>query len=455
MTCRARSSMLIILDLRRYALSTLVNTLRQSDAPIPFEFLINGSFLRTTLDEYLTTNGISSETTLAIEYVRASIPPRHLSTLEHPDWVSAVDVLSSTSVVSEHESGVTPGHERILSASYDGSLRVWNTSSQILAASSPASTVGYTSSLKAARFVGSKHVASGGYDRCLRIWKYIEDAHGFSASLQPHIVLYGHKAMIEAISVHPTSNRLLTASADHSLGFWSSKKSDAPPAPPARIPSSTGYTVKRRKVGPAISVPQRGPLSSLTSHTDVVSDVIFHPEHRTVAYSTSWDHSLKTWDLPTSTCVDTRSTSDSLFSLTTLSTLNLVAVGSSARHITLIDPRATATTVSAMTLRGHNNLVASLASNPTNPFSLVSGSHDGTCRIWDVRSAQSQKDGRVGRSTYVLERESATGRGKKEAGEGVKVFSVCWDQSVGIVSGSEDNMVQINKGDEAVEKNKD
>jgi len=51
----------------------------------------------------------------------------------------------------------------------------------------------------------------------------------------------------------------------------------------------------------------------------------------------------------------------------------------------------------------------------------------------------------VGDSVYVIERESGKGKPKPEAGEGVKVFGVRWDAEVGVVSGSEDKRVQINK----------
>ncbi|KAL9127335.1 MAG: hypothetical protein Q9217_003774 [Psora testacea] len=434
---------------RRYALSSLVNTLLKPEKPTPFEFLIHGAFLRTSLEEYLTANGISAETTLAVEYVRAIIPPLHLASFEHDDWVSSVDVLSTTSPAGQKAgdaNAISPGQTRILSGSYDGFLRVWNLSSEVLATSPSASNGGHTSSLKAARFIDPTHIASSGLDRTIRIWKYTEDSDHSSASLHPQIELYGHRGSIDSVAVHQTSNRILSASADHSLGLWSSKKSDAPEAPPLLIPSATSQSAKRRKTGSATSTPQRGPLSLMKSHNAPVSDTIFAPNDHTVAYSISWDHTLKTWDLPTSTCVDTRSTSHSLFSLTALPSLNLLAAGSSARHITLIDPRASATTIGVMTLRGHSNLVASLASDPESFYGLVSGSHDGTCRIWDVRSSKSEKDGRVGESMYTIERESAKGQGRKMAGEGVKVFGVCWDKDVGILSGSEDKRVQINQG---------
>lgn len=425
-----------------------MNTLLQSERPIPFDFLINGTFLRTSLDEYLTANGISSETTLAVEYVRAIIPPVYLASFEHDDWVSSVDVLSETSSATKwagDEGSKPPGQERMLSGSYDGLLRVWNMSSDILVTSPSAGNGGHTSSIKAARFVSPTQLASSGLDRTLRLWKYSEDSEGFSASISPQLELYGHKASIDSIAVHQPSNRILSASADHSVGFWSTKKSEGPAAPASLIPSATRSN-KRRKVGPAVSTPQRGPLSTLRSHTAPVSDTAFSPNDHTVAYSTSWDHSVKTWDLPTSTCVDTRLTSHSLLSLTALPSLHLLAAGTSARHITLIDPRASATTVSAMTLRGHSNAVVTLAADPENSYGLVSGSHDGTCRVWDVRSSRSEKDGRIGESMYCIEREKRKGEGRRVAGEGVKVFGVIWDKNVGIVSGGEDKTVQINRG---------
>ncbi len=82
-------------------------------------FLWNSTYLRTSIDEYLTANGISAETTLEVEYVaRALIPPLHIASFLHDDWVSSVDALSATSVTGGQS--VAAGQEKILSGSYDG-----------------------------------------------------------------------------------------------------------------------------------------------------------------------------------------------------------------------------------------------------------------------------------------------------------------------------------------------
>lgn len=441
--------------LRRYALSTLVNNLLGNDKPIPLEFLVNGTYLRTSIDEYLTANGISAETTLEVEYVRALIPPLHIASFLHDDWVSSIDVLSATSAAGGPM--VTAGQERILSGSYDGLLRMWNMSSQTIAVSPDATEGGHTASIKAVKFVSPNQLASAALDRTVRLWKYVEDEDGSIARITPQLELYGHKSGINGLAVHGPSNKLLSASADHTVGLWSSRKSDAPAAPAELLPSSVARSTKRRKLNSSVSVPQRGPLALLSSHTGPVSAAIFDAKDSTVGYSTSWDHTLRTWDLVTSALVDTRSTSHPLLSLEQLPELHLLAAGTSARHISLIDPRASATSVSVMTLRGHTNAVVTLARDPHSTYGLVSGSHDGTCRIWDVRSTRTEKEGVVGNEIYSITRKSLEESGregsKRVGGDGIKVFGVCWDRSVGIVSAGEDKSIQINRGEGVLQSN--
>lgn len=433
-------------ELRRYQLSTLVNRLLETDQPIPFEFLINGQYLRTSIDEFLTANGISAETTLNIEYVRALIPPGHVASFEHDDWVSSVDVLSQTSPAarwSGNDASAALVQDRLVSASYDGLLRIWNMSHEILATSASAFDGGHSGPVKAVKFITPTRLASSSLDRTVRLWEYNGDA------ITPSVELFGHTASVDSLAVHAPSSRILTASADHTVGIFSAVKAGAPSAPANLIPAPSS---KRRKLSAPSSgknVSQRGALGLLAGHSAPVSDVIFKPDDATVGYSTSWDHSFKTWDLTTQTCVDTRSTSHALLSVAALPEVNLIAAGTTARHITLVDPRAQATSIVAMTMRGHTNAVVTLAPSPSSGYVFASGSHDGSVRVWDVRNAKAgnigpgEGGGMVGESVFVLDR----GMGEKKAvgGEGVKVFGMAWDETWGIVSAGEDKKVQINQ----------
>ncbi len=133
------------------------------------------------------------------------------------------------------------------------------------------------------------------------------------------------------------------------------------PLPAELLPSSVSRSSKRRKLNSSVSTPQRGPLALLSSHTGPVSAAIFDFEGFNCRIFRILGPLLRTWDLVTSALVDTRSTSHPLLSLKHLPELHLLAAGTSARHIPLIDPRASATSVSVMTLRGHTNAVVTLA----------------------------------------------------------------------------------------------
>ncbi|KAK4192990.1 ribosome biogenesis protein YTM1 [Podospora australis] len=454
-----KKQLLVPADIKRYGLSRILNSeLMLNSGSIPFDFLINGSFLRTSLEDYLTSNGLSLETNLSLQYVRSLIPPKFEASFEHDDWVSAVDVLSADSPAGRWSGdSFQHGNDRILTASYDGLLRIWNASGNIITTSPSAGHGGHSSSVKSAKFLSNNQLASAGMDRTVRVWKYTEASNGASGDLKPTLELYGHQGSIDSLEVDGATKRLLTASADGAIGFWSTSKASAPEADAALLPGA--QTAKRRKVNTSVSAAQRGPLNLMHIHNAPATAAVFDPRDRTVAYSASQDHTVKTIDLTTGAVVNTISTSHPLLSLAAIPRAGgtpLLAAGTAARHITLVDPRASAAATSVMTLRGHTNKVVSLSPSPYNDHSLVSGSHDGTCRIWDLRSVRpaTQEEGGMGsvsEPVYIIERESREGKKRTVAGEGCKVFGVVWDK-LGIFSGGEDKKLQINRGQDVVQQ---
>ena len=289
---------------------------------------------------------------------------------------------------------------------------------------------GHQSAIKSVKWINTDSLATSSMDRTLRLWRYSgsEAAIG-SAAIKCVAEYVGHKSTVESLAVSTATKRILSASADGTLGLWNALPKEAPEAPAMELPTRT----KKRKLaqtGPR--VPQCGALQMLQGHTAPVSGVAFAPRDPTVAYSTSWDHTIRTWDLATMSSVDTRTTQHPLLSLCALESLNILACGSSARHIILHDPRTSAATVSAAMLRGHSNAVVALSANPANEWEMASASHDGTVRVWDVRASSSG-------SLFTINRQgAAAGQAGHE-----KVFGVEWSL-IGIVSGGEDKRVQIN-----------
>ena len=414
---------------------------------MPLDFLANGTFLRTSIEEYLKTNGLSSESTLTLKYVRSLIPPVYQASFQHDDWVGGVDLLSATSPAGA-VSGDGAINDRVASASYDGLVRIWNPSGETIATSAAGRAGGHTQRVNAVRWLSSTKLVSAGLDRKLIVWDYNESQDGMpSGTLKPNMELWGHDKNINAIEVNCSTKRVLTASSDGQVGLWTSSKRAAPQADPESLPAA--HTNKKAKLA-AASAAQRGPLAMMPMHDAPVTAAVFHPNDSTVAYSASEDHTVKTIDLTTQREVSRLTTLHPIMSVAALTGNSLVAAGSSARHITLLDPRESAASTAAMTLRGHVNMVVSLAQAPDNEYSLVSGSHDSTCRVWDLRSIRTgsaeEGGGSVSEPVYTIGREWLNGKKLPPAGDGAKVFSVAWDKTWGIVSAGEDKRVQINKG---------
>lgn len=399
-------------SLKRLGLSQVVNHLLNSSTPIPLDFLVDGAYLRTTIDAYISENGLSSESVLTLEYVRATVPPKFLTSFQHDDWVSSVATSTATNKRREPV---------VLTGSYDGIARVWNTSGQVLCEAG-----GHQSAIKSVKWIDGDSFVTSSMDRTLRIWRYTADST-VEAGVKLVAEYVGHRSTVESLAVDAAAKRTLSACADGTVGFWSSVPKESPAAPEMELPART----KKRKLaqtGPRAA--QYGALQMLQGHTAPVSGVAFAPQDSTVAYSVSWDHTIKTWDLTTMMMVDSKTTQHPILSLCAMQSLNILACGSSARHIILHDPRESAQGVSAATLRGHLNAVVGLSANPEDEWQLASAGHDGTVRVWDVRASSSG-------NLFTINREGEGLSGNE------KVFDVEWS-SVGIVSGGEDKRVQIN-----------
>jgi len=400
-----------VCSLKRLGLSQVVNHLLETEKSVPFDFLIDGAYLRTTLDAYITENGISSESIITLEYVRAAVPPKFLSAFQHDDWVSSIAVSPS----------VGAAQSVILSGSYDGIARVWNQSGLVLCEAG-----GHTSSIKSVKWLDSESFITSSMDRTIRFWRYRGDSV-VEASVKPVAEYIGHKSTVEDIVVNTAAKRMLSASADGNVGVWSTVPKESPEAAAENPP----VQMKKRKLvqtGPKVL--QCGALAQLQGHMSPVSGVAFAPQDATVGYSVSWDHTIRTWDLATMILVDTKTTQHPILSLCPLPSLNLLACGSSARHILLHDPRVSASGISAATLRGDQNAVVGLSGNPANEWEMASAGHDGTVRVWDVRASSSG-------NLFTIRREGEGLSGNEQ------VFDVEWS-SIGIISGGEDKRVQIN-----------
>ncbi|OWB61272.1 hypothetical protein B5S32_g2557 [[Candida] boidinii] len=444
----SNNPLFVPISLKRYGLSEIVNHLIDTETPVPFDFLIDGTLLKTSIDEYLTKNGLSTETILTLEYTRAILPPSYLASFNNEDWISSIDTLPTMT------SDGFLSNPKIISGSYDGIVRIYNMSGKV-----QTQLVGHQSAVKAVKFISPTRFVSGGNDNQLRLWKAKKIDDGESKPIDEEdddddendengedktqnaktlAILEGHKSPISSLSVDLQSNRILSGGYDNTIGIWSTNHKEMQSSKLIDINSKNLSSSSRKRAKLALkdsTIKRKLPLSFLESHTGPIEGVIFDSNDNTVGYSCSQDHTVKTWDLVTNKCIDTKTTSYSLLSILQLEKLNLLICGSSARHINLIDPRINNFNEDKITqsqLIGHKNFVVSLDKSPDNDYVFISGSHDGTCKVWDIRA---------NKSLYTITREVEDIKKDK-----TKVFSVRWESEIGIISGGSDKKLQINKG---------
>ncbi|CAI5719053.1 unnamed protein product [Hyaloperonospora brassicae] len=361
--------------LSRRGLSQVVNhLLATGDAPRPFDFLLGGLFLRSSLETYLQTNqhNASEETLLTLEYVEALPEPRAQTNCDHPDWVSAVAALDDNVVVT---------------GCYDGVLRVYDAHGECKASvkAHHGAIKAVSVSVDAAKsrdFI----VASSGKDQVAQLWRYSVD----SAQLSPIAALTRHLNSVDAVQMQASGKHVVTGSWDNTVRVWKVPGEDEA----ACEAHAAKKHKKTAKSTGAVSFQQLEAEIVLVGHTSHVTSVTFSPKDAkhddSVVVSAGSDRTVRLWDLVTQSCsqslVGNRAVSD-----LSVNASGIVLTAHPDQCIRLWDPRAqqSGESVVQRNFRSHKEWVSSVAWHPDSAAKehlFVSGGYDGAAKVWDVRS---------------------------------------------------------------------
>ncbi|KIJ64850.1 hypothetical protein HYDPIDRAFT_89591, partial [Hydnomerulius pinastri MD-312] len=368
---------MIPLDWKRYQLSQLINKALSLPKPIPFDFLVQGEILRTSLAEWRAERGVGEEETLEIEYFESVLPPQRMSVLPHEDWVSSVSCR-------------IPQH--LLTASYDGHIRLFDYSQKpirdIAAHLAPITSVCVVPTPESAD--DSIIVATASHDltACLT---QVSLAPGAAAPYHALASLHLHTSPLSSISSDSTGSNLLTASWDTLIGFW-----DTQIPPQDEIAPDPTDRKKRRKIGNAGSDADRArrkaPTTVLKSHTARVSKALFAPGSRERAVSCGFDSTVRTWDVESGVCVDTITVPERPMLDLALTPDGHTALASSTdRTVSIFDLRSSALSRTTGTL-AHPSTPSCLVCPSTASSAqtqVITGAYDGIARLWDLRSTKS------------------------------------------------------------------
>jgi ribosome biogenesis protein YTM1 len=316
---------------------------------------------------------------------------------ELPDWISGLSYTSSSDDMGSF----------LCAGSYDGCLRMYQHKQtdtkdmEELIAVKNSTMKAHKGAIKFITAIKDDAtdkilVASGSMDHTLVVHNYNPSSRQFSLSKKCQ---QGHTSAIGCLDIFPTSDQKLLASGDWdgTLCLWDLSAEDE-----NADSSNQQQSTKKIKTGAQSSSDSSGTVIAphavlRQAHNSPISGVSWgNYQKRQAPHNTlvtgSWDHSVKVWDTERQECVLSLNGSRVVACLdTSHHSEGIVATGHPDCTIRLWDVRTTTdhtSTVSDKTFRpSHKSWITAVQWSPCNPYHLASTSHDGTVKVWDIRSS--------------------------------------------------------------------
>jgi WD40 repeat protein len=240
----------------------------------------------------------------------------------------------------------SPDGTRIITGSYDGTLRLWDAGT-----GEPIGEPlrGHTGSVWSVSFSpDGTHIVTGSSDKTVRLW----DAGTREAVGDP---LRGHTSSVWSVSFSPDGTRIVTGSRDKTVRLWDAG------------------------TGEPVGEPLRG-------HTGSVSSVLFSPDGTRIVTGSD-DKTARLWDAGTREPIGKplRGHTSSVRSVSFSPDGTRIVTGSSDHTVRLWNAE-TGEPVGEP-LRGHTGSVMSASFSPDGTR-IVTGSYDGTAWLWDAGTGE-------------------------------------------------------------------
>lgn len=361
--------------------------------PVPFDILVDGEFLRTSLRKHLAVRGRAiGEGVVTLEYTLALSKPDTRAPYPYGEWVAD---LCTVVLPGGRDVCVAGGYARTLkffdAATPGGAGQVGMVDrADAGAAVKCVCTLGVDSAALL-RERGVAAVVSGGKDTLVKAWTLAETGVARrSAAVRASCaaVFRGHADAVESVDASPDGSRVCSGSWDRTIRIWDTgficagTPVDAPDSKRPR--GDDGADEKDEEKKKVEETREAEAVAVLEGHTSVVNAVQW-PTHMQLI-SGGNDCALRLWDVLKATNVSTIRATRAVNTLDYSTENGLCASGHPDGVVRLWDPRTSHGTIEAKTIRAHKGWVSAVAWHPTQSTVLLSASYDGTLKIWDLRA---------------------------------------------------------------------
>jgi len=326
--------------LTRYGLSEVVNHLLGNETPTPFDFLVDGNLLRTSLAKLALRLGKSAEATLVVEYVPALAPPAPAEKAKCDDWVSSIDGSWAMAIAT---------------GSFDGKARLWSPKGDLLHEFDGHGERVCSVSLTPPSGDASPEncvVLSASADGTVR--SHAVTLTGKECVVGETRVFKGHTSTVLGVASAYGSQLFATCSVDGTARVWRLEGGELEDEKAAKKRKKES---KNKKKGDDedmdVDVPEQIGLGEelvLSGHTDQVHAVAW--ESSRLLWTASYDHTIRAWDVETGQEKESNPTNNSVHCLAVAPSGNKYAFGGSDRLVNVWDPRES-TSKACLKLKSH------------------------------------------------------------------------------------------------------